>query len=401
MPPRHYPPAQLRYLKARLSNLTRPSFWGTAIFLSILGLAIEQYWTHPTFLTQEQKEVPSKNSTDSSLSAEDKTIAADIDNLPVLYNTQTISSTASSPGKNIQVDKSQALSNDSAIQSQTSVSDAKSNPTPETVNPIVKLENPFLAQAENLLQFNNAQTVPSYVTPKTVPTPQNTGIGLTQTNSTSNVAQVSSSQTPVNPLINQNWSDFNNTTLTQTNSLGRSQPTSSFNSGAIAPIPTGTSLPQPSITNISPYSSGTSYTQTPVTNQQPSAIYGTGYAQPILTNQNLDPRHDLNRVAADPRYQDFVNQVRQKSANLNGTQVLPNVGTATTFLTPINPTSPTYGSPYYSPSPIYNSSTPAITGIYGNPNLQQSTQVPQYNLSSPNQIPQYTGGNQISGYSYP
>ncbi|MDF5725922.1 MAG: hypothetical protein PUP91_36845 [Rhizonema sp. PD37] len=399
MTPRHYPPAQLRYLKARLSNLARPSFWGTAIFLSILGLAIEQYWTHPTFLTQEQKEVPSKDSTDSSLSAEDKTIAADIDNLPILYNTQTISSTANSPGKNIQANKSQALSNDSAIQSQTSVSDAKSNPNPETVNPIVKLENPFLAQAENLLQFNNAQTVPLYVAPRTVPTPQNTGIGLTQTNSTS-IVQVGSSQTPVNPLINQNGSDFNNTTLTQTNSLERSQPNTNFNSGAIAPIPTGTSLPQPSITNIAPYSNGT-YTQPLVTNQQQSPIYGTGYAQPILTNQTLDPRHDLSRAATDPRYQDFVNKVRQKSANLNGTQVLPNVGTATTFSTPIAPTSYTYGSPYYSSSPIYNSSAPAITGIYGNPNLQQSTQVQQYNLSSPNQIPQYTGGNQINGYSYP
>ncbi|MDF5733576.1 MAG: hypothetical protein PUP92_37770, partial [Rhizonema sp. PD38] len=392
---------QLRYLKARLSNLARPSFWGTAIFLSILGLAIEQYWTHPTFLTQEQKEIPSKNSTDGSLSAEDKTIAADIDNLPVLYNTQTISSTANSPGKNTQANKSQALSNDSAIQTQTSVSDVKSNPNLETVNPIVKLENPFLAQAENLLQFNNAQIVPSYVAPRTVPTPQNTGIGLTeQTNSTSNVTQVGSSQTPLNPLINQNGSDFNNTTLTQTNSLGRSQPTTDFNSGAIAPTPTGTSLPQPSITNTAPYSSGI-YTQPPVTYQQPSAIYGTGYAQPILTNQTLDPRHDLSRVSADPRYQDFVNQVRQKSANLYGTQGLPNIGTATTLGRPITPTSPTYSSPYYSPSPIYNSSTPAITGIYGNPNLQQPTQVQQYNLSSPNQIPQYTGGNQISGYSYP
>lgn len=390
MPLRHYPPAQLRYLKARLSNLARPGFWGTAIFLSVVGLAIEQYWTHPTFLTQEQKEVTSQQSTNTSLSEEDKTIAADIDSLPILYNhKQTTSSKASPLQQNIQGNKSQGLSNDSAIQSQTSVSDAKLNPDAETVNPVPKLENPFLVQADNLLKFNNAQTVPSYVEHNPVQTPQNQGLGFTQqTNSTSNVAQVSSLQTPVNPPTPQNLSD--DTILTQTSSLGRSQPTTNFNSGAIAPISTtGTNLTQPSITNIVPYSTGTSYTQPPVTNQQPSSIYVTSYAQPILTNQTLYPRPDLNRVATDPRYQNFLNQVRQKSANLNGVQVLPNVGT------------PTYSSPYYSQTPIYNSSTPVITGSYGNPSLQQPTQIQQYNLSSPNQIPQYTGGNQINGYSYP
>ena len=401
MSPRQYPPAQLRYLKARLLNLARPGFWGTAIFLSVVGLTIEQYWTHPNFLIQRQKEVTSQKSANTSLSEEDKSVAAEIDNLPVLYNDeQTISSKANPLQQNIQRKKSQGLSNNSAIQSQTSVSDTQLSPDKETVNPAANLENPFLAQAEDLLRFNNAQTIPSSVAPSLVKTPQNKGLGFTeQTNSTSNVAQVSSSQIPVNPLTNQNLSD--NTTLTQTSSLGRSQPTTSLYSGAIAPISSSTSLTQPSVTNTTPYSTGTSYTQYPVINQQSSSIYGTGSAQPILTNQTLYPRLDLNRVPTDLRYQDFINQVRQKSAYLNSAQVSPNVGTATTLGTPITPTVPTYGSPYYSQTPTYNSSTPVNTGSYANPSLQQPTQVLQYNLSSPNQIPQYTGGSQINSYSYP
>lgn len=88
MPQRHYPPAYLRYLKARLWNLARPSFWGTAIVLSVVGLVIKEYWTNPDFLAKSQTNpvASPQQPVDSSLSAEDKAIAADIDNLPVLYN---------------------------------------------------------------------------------------------------------------------------------------------------------------------------------------------------------------------------------------------------------------------------------------------------------------------------
>ncbi|NJL09925.1 MAG: hypothetical protein HC908_06300 [Calothrix sp. SM1_7_51] len=86
MPRSQYPSPNLRFLRARLSNLARPSFWGTAIFLCVIGFVIKEYWSNPDFLSRgQQNSAPTQQNTSQTyLSDEDKAIAADIDNLPVL-----------------------------------------------------------------------------------------------------------------------------------------------------------------------------------------------------------------------------------------------------------------------------------------------------------------------------
>lgn len=94
------PNPELRFLKARLKPFTKPMFWGSATILTLLGVAIWQYWQHPEWSATNDIEQPSaiKNNTanqnfegvvvspDSSqqLSQEDLAIAADIDNSELL-----------------------------------------------------------------------------------------------------------------------------------------------------------------------------------------------------------------------------------------------------------------------------------------------------------------------------
>ena len=159
---RHRSP-RLRYLKARLSIFTRPSFLAAVVFLSCLGFVVKEYWTNPEFLkfTQNQ-EAPSftPSNSQSSLSDEDRAIAADIDNLSVLdFDKQQANipiTTNIDDAKKIKeqneaqlkkildlADKSQKANeiNPNTTQSET-------NNTPSTSQP-----NPFLKQAEDLLKF--------------------------------------------------------------------------------------------------------------------------------------------------------------------------------------------------------------------------------------------------------
>ena len=53
---------RLRYLKARLSIFTRPAFLVAAVFLSVVGFVVKEYWTNPDFfeLSQIQDSLSSK-----------------------------------------------------------------------------------------------------------------------------------------------------------------------------------------------------------------------------------------------------------------------------------------------------------------------------------------------------
>lgn len=150
-----------RYLKARLWNLARPGFWGTAIFLSVIGLTIREFWMRPDMLTSRQsKPAATQPQTYSSLSAEDRAIAADIDNLPILaYDSEQTEESAldiaepiSQPKKGIQNPLQEALKN----QNNSNTIKSNSNPAVSTAPaPSFKYDNPFLTQAQNLLQFGN------------------------------------------------------------------------------------------------------------------------------------------------------------------------------------------------------------------------------------------------------
>lgn len=373
MPPRQYPPAYLRYLRARLWNLGRPGFWGTAIFLFAVGFVIHESWLHPNIFTRKQNTQvtkPSKPAESSSLSDEDKAMVADIDNLPVLLNEfekATLSTAAINPQEDAQVDKSESLFED-VIKKQNAASDAKSNPgTGRVNNAPPKIEkNPFVLQAENLLlsgtndgegQFLDVNSLnPSPVQTETT-TFSSLDMGLTnRTKKNQKSVLISPLQAEINQLTKQNLSSLNNTTSTQINPLGQTS-----SNGATMMLPSN-SLPS--------------------RNLPPST--GIGYIQPTVINQPQNPY-----------------------SNLNYGQTLPSVVTPTTGVLPVTPAAPsnTTNSVQSSSRSITDSTTPVgytnygnlglQQPIYGNSSLQQPNQLPQSNLSNPRQIPgQYTGGYQ-------
>lgn len=150
MPHRHYPPPYLRYLKARLLNLTKPGFWGTAIFLFVIGLVIREYWSNPKVLTYtENQEITARPSDNSSVSPEDQAIAADIDTLPTLFNDLKQANLLFI--SKIPPAKSQSKNNDKLIQK---INKQQSSSTPQSNPPLNTFEdkNPFVEQAQTLLQ---------------------------------------------------------------------------------------------------------------------------------------------------------------------------------------------------------------------------------------------------------
>ncbi|NRB06224.1 MAG: hypothetical protein HRU34_01860 [Richelia sp.] len=70
---RRYPPGYLLYFKAQVWNLANPSFWVSAIFVSVVGIVIYQYWNHPYLsVTGRVKEENVNPAEESSLSDADR-----------------------------------------------------------------------------------------------------------------------------------------------------------------------------------------------------------------------------------------------------------------------------------------------------------------------------------------
>ena len=253
MPNRHYPPAYLRYLKARLLNLAKPSFWGTAIVLSVIGLVIREYWYNPDMFTYNQNpEVTSSESDDSDLSAEDKAIAADIDNLPILFKdleqgnlpiTANLPPTTSLANNNDNLlrEVNQQQSSNSAASS-LGIGTFNNTSTP-------RMKNPFVAEAENLLQsggsnvgnqFSGINPLAASSQPtETAATSSLSGIGVNQTENIQNINSIPNfSQTAFNQSNNQTFSGLNDETTNQINPVGQN----SFG-GVIQPIQPNNGLP--------------------------------------------------------------------------------------------------------------------------------------------------------------
>ena len=426
---RYYPPASLRYLKARLWNLSRPGFWVTAIFLSAIGLVIKEYWIHPDFLTKGQIKQVATNQPANSLSKEDKAIAADIDNLPVLYNEAAQTSlppTVITPKENTQANNSKSLLDALNSTGQTSASEAKPNSSADAHSSSApNLENPFLTQAESLLHVGTSGTnsqllgansstsstvqpgvitpsstvqpgvapsssvqpgviTPSFtvqpgvasssVQPGVAPTYPNSSLGSANQTNSQSLAPISPSQPPFNQSINQNQPSLNGlpTTIRQNSFVGQSLPINN--------------LPN----QINPQTTGLSgYPINP-------GSTGTGYPQPAITNPYSTP----NSYLRDDQARYVINQLLNRYTNPGSGQVLPSAVPSTPIVPPATNSAPTYMTPYYNQTPsqgVVSPSNPTVTNNYTTP-----SQVPQYNYSSPSQIPgQYTGGNQVNGYRYP
>lgn len=383
---RYYPPAFLRYLKPRLWNLARPSFWITAIFLSVLGLVIKEYWTNPDFLSkQEQKHVDVQQSADSSLSKEDKAIAADIDNSPALY------SNGSQPSLQLPVTTSEQNNNGkTSSKDLTSKSqDTKSTNSGDTANssPTLKIENPFLVEADNLLQGKNLQTeskllssnsptTSSVFSSSTPTTPgSSTGVGtLNQTNNGQN-------STSVNPQITQNQSvnqypqalDGSNASTQPNPFVGQSLPTDNYTRQII-----------PSTTGLN-----TNTINTPAV---------TNYTQPQTTIQQLNPYSSINPypyASAPSRYN--VNRILNRYSNYSNSTLNQQTSSVVPSTTLVTPNTSTYTTPYYTQTPnqgIVNSYNSLTTNSW-----QQSPQRYQYNLSSPTQnLGQYPSSSTLNKY---
>ncbi|WP_375472746.1 hypothetical protein [uncultured Nostoc sp.] len=376
MPNRHYPPAYLRYLKARLLNLGRPAFWGTAIFLSVVGLGTWEYWSNPDIFVSKPKKPVVLQNADSSLSEENKAIAADIDNLPVLFNDldqATLSSTANGSEQKTEAKKSKDPL-DNVSNKQNSANNTKLNPdlgVNGDTSPAFK--NPFVVQTDNLLRTGTVNSNNQFLGLKTLnaasepiggnQTSSNLGIGFpNQTNNNQNSLSINPQQTPLNQSINQKLSDSNGSAATQTNASGQ--------------------VSAPGTTLMPPVNSLTSQNSLPSTGLTP----GTGNTS-TGTNLPQNSYNNLNngQVVPNNGLTTGTNLPQNAYNNLNNSQVVPNVV-------------PSNVVPYSSQSPSQSIATPTNPTGYGNYGLQQPTQPPQstygnYGLQQPTQPPQTNYGN--------
>jgi hypothetical protein len=407
---RHYPPANLRYLKARLRNLSRPAFWGTAIFLSVLGLVIREYWSNPDAFTGKQNSEITTLETDDSLSAEDKAIAADIDNLPVLYND------VKQPTGPINIltpqDNSKANQGNDFLQyllrQQKSSRNTKLTPSSDINNNSSSSDekNPFITQTENLLKFgtqnSNTQPLTTSSQPQGVTRSPNTvdvGVNQSPTNSYTSISSstsiLSPSSTPTLSNINggvstpsnvgqtsynevtQNLSNNGATSILsnpagQTSYNGVPQNLSNNNGTAILSNPAG----QNSYNGVPQNLSTNSPTFVPNTNLNNS----TGYIQPTVPNSLPNSYNTINPV-----------------------QPLPYQVPASAVTQPVNPSALTNTQPY-SIQPVYpninsNQITPPTPASYTNSRYDYiRNQLRQSNFYVPGQS---TGGVQGNGYSSP
>jgi hypothetical protein len=413
MPQRHYPPAYLRYLKARLWNLARPSFWGTAIVLSVVGLIIKEYWTNPGFLVNSQtKPVASpQQRVDSSLSAEDKAIAADIDNLPVLYNDAEqaeLPPTANTPKDQAQP-KSKGLLDDLLNKRQPAASDSKLNLGLDTVNlaPAPKITNPFLTQADNLLQVGTFQTNTQTSTnsnnnslsgssfqPGVTATSPSLGTQFNnQPDRNINGLTINPLQAALNQSRNQKQSSLNDATSNQTSQ------TNQTNTLRLTPDG-GTTLTQPSnglpSQTLSP---NTFVNRNPTNNTIAPGYTGTPYTQPQNSYSNFSGTQTSGTPYNQPiTNQPITNQPQSSYGNFNSNQGFPTTAPPSTTVTPITP-APT-NAPLVQTPLNQGAVTPTNPTVYGNSAVPQA-QTPQSNVSNLRPKPGAYGGVEINGYTFP
>ncbi|OKH31980.1 hypothetical protein NIES2101_41060 [Calothrix sp. HK-06] len=365
----------VRYLKARLWNLARPGFWGTAIFLSVIGLTIREFWMRPDMLASRQsKPVATQPQANSTLTAEDRAIAADIDNLPILaHDSQQTEESAldiaepiSQPKKGNQNPLQEALKN----QNISNTVKSNSNPAVSTAPaPSFKYDNPFLTQAQNLLQFGNA-----------LRDRNSRSAGLNAANS-SNQAQ---SNEP-DSILSQGFNPTNSTQrLVASGSLE-----AALNSSSLTPLPTQTPFNQIiSRSQLTTQPSNNNFNTAPQAIN--NSVLPTQFVQPNITTQPSTYYSNFNGANPTqiPTYTNpsTINSVQSVTSysNVNGastttqqtfnTQPLPN----STLLPQTSAVTPSTFNTVANPS----ASTLTSTNAAGNGTLTTPTVQP-----TPSQVP--------------
>ena len=241
----HHRSPRLRYLRARLSIFTRPSFLAAVVFLSCLGFVVKEYWTNPNFLklAQSQELTSQTPSSQSSLSDEDKAIAADIGNLSVLdYDKQQANipiTTNIDDGNKIRQQNEAQLNKilDLAQKNQKANQIKPNTPKSQTANTLsTSQQNPFLRQAEDLLKFNldsgNTNATSNNFSPfSATQTPQsslNSGINNGNSVNPQSALQKAINESNQNKQAQENSAE-NTLTETQQNGQKAASPNSSTN----------------------------------------------------------------------------------------------------------------------------------------------------------------------------
>ncbi|MEM9922753.1 MAG: hypothetical protein AAF915_03190 [Cyanobacteria bacterium P01_D01_bin.50] len=330
MSQRRYTPARLRYLGARLSILARPSFLAAIVFLSAVGLVIKEYWTNPNFLkVSENQEVSPPRSSSSSedfLSEEDRAIAADIGNLSVLnYDQQQAKLSTNKSINNIIKKREEKLKNKlDTVKINQQKNEIKSNLKSSSTNSsLIAPRNPFLTQAENLLQLNVANNAQGFRVNNLSPfspslqTSQTSHSGLVNSNlgnQTSNTILENPLKSALSKLNNQSQEDTTATTSTVVNPFGRISQTDRNSSSSISSTNQNARVNQ-----INPLVDTTNLNQ-PLNNQVPTANYN----QQGLNNQVQNPYNNFNNnqlPTANYNQQGLNNQVQNPYNNFNNNQV--------------------------------------------------------------------------------
>jgi hypothetical protein len=209
----HYPPAYLRYVKAHLSTLAKPTVWGTAILLSATGLVIWQYWSNPNMLSYDQNsQVSSRAGDNSPLTPAEQAIAAELDSLQALSNdleAGNIPLIATLPPPISQPNNNENSLLDEINKQLSSDSTAVSVPETNTFNNALPspLKNPFIGEAERLLlsgafSSNNQPLGINSLPVTSPPTSSVSGNGVNQTPNLVNGDAWMGSQTPQSELSN-------------------------------------------------------------------------------------------------------------------------------------------------------------------------------------------------------
>ncbi|MBV6626298.1 MAG: hypothetical protein KI793_25755 [Rivularia sp. (in: Bacteria)] len=384
---------RLRYLKARLSVFTRPSFFAALIFLSSLGFVIKEYWTNPNFLKfsqNQQSSSPRLSNSQSSLSDEDRAIAADIDNLSVLdYDKQQANIPITT-----NIDESQKTKQQNQTQLKKILDLTKKTQKaneikpaavkPQTANiPSASQENPFLKQANDLLQFkfdtnkqdSNVNNLSPF--PANSQTSQNSfSLGIANGNSV-NPNQNATSESALQKAINQSAKNSQSQEKAAADNL---------NNKDIPNQLTETGKKQTADRRLRPKPTD-SLVDTRVLNQPFNNQVQNPYAN---FNNNQFPRNTFTQPGSNNQYQNPY-------SNFNNTQFPGN-----------NFTQPGLNNQYQNPYanfnnpqvPTNNFTQPGLNNQYQNPNPNfNNPQVPRNNLTQPNNPNNFTNSPQPNPYS--
>ncbi|MEO1433196.1 MAG: hypothetical protein AAFV71_29860 [Cyanobacteria bacterium J06633_8] len=369
---------RLRYLKARLSIFTSSSFLAALVFLSSLGFVIKEYWTNPNFLKfsqNQQAPSPPLSNSQSSLSDEDRAIAADIDNLSILdFDKQQASIPVTT-----KIDESEKIKQQNQTQlkkildfnkkTQKANEIKPSAIKQQTANiPSASQDNPFLKQANNLLKFKLDSSKQDKDVNNLSPfstnsqTPHNSfGLGITSGNSV-NPSLSGTSESALQKAINQSVKNRQTKEKLTADNLNNQDTSNRLVEPGEKQTTNQRLLPKP--TN--------SFVDTRVLNQPFNNQYQNPYNK---YNNSQVPRNNLAQPGLNNQYQNPY-------SNFNNTQTPRN-----------NLAQPGLNNQYQNPYNNYNNSQvprnnlvqPGLNNQYQNPyNNYNNTQVPRNNLVQPN-----------------